>query len=83
MGGPETAQGSLDDGSQQLSADPSGRSAPAPFLKRNAGLQRRATASISSRYVPKGGFLLEVPEHKPKVSKLKQLRAERRLQVCA
>ena len=51
---------------------------PQPFLRRNAGLQRRATASISSRYVPKGGFILEVQEHRPKVSKLRQLRAERR-----
>lgn len=51
---------------------------PQPFLRRNAGLQRRATASISSRYVPKGGFILEVEEHRPKVSKLRQLRAERR-----
>ena len=50
---------------------------PRPFLRRNAGIARRATSSLDARYTPKGGFILEVTEHKPKVSKGKLLRQAR------
>ena len=52
-------------------------SGPRPFLRRNAGIHRRATSSLDARYMPKGGFVLEVTEHKPKVSKAKILRQAR------
>ena len=57
--------------------DQAAKGGPRPFLRRNAGIIRRATSSLDARYTPKGGFILEVTEHKPKVSKGKLLRQAR------
>ena len=57
--------------------DQAAKGGPRPFLRRNAGITRRATSSLDARYKPKGGFILEVTEHKPKVSKGKLLRQAR------